>query len=202
MANQQILSNCIYNNIRSVLILEDDIKLEKIIAQLETKAHNPNSGMEGMVAYGHSTQNQHSPMVPPPNRNAPGVLLVDDSNLILTNISRALLHEGYRVILAKNGLEALQKLEQAQSPQSSTGVIHAILTDVEMPQMDGISFIRKVREQKIYDKIPVYMHTSLGDASSKQQGEKAGANGYFVKNDVQTITETLRRHFMNLKTPA
>ncbi len=197
------------SSITGMMLIEDSeflfiLDLEKIISQLETRAHSPQAGMEAMHGYGHPLvdHHQHHAPVYTPSRNAPGVLLVDDSNLILTNISRALLHEGYRVIMARDGAEALQKLDQAQAPNSKIGPVHAILTDVEMPKMDGISFIRKVRANPEHDKLPIYLHTSLGDTSSKDQGEDAGANGSFVKNDVLTIIETLKRHFISSKMPA
>lgn len=194
------------SSITGMMLIEDSeflfiLDLEKIIAGLESKAHGHHS-----MAPAHGLQHGFDPDAHAPamnmNRNAPGVLLVDDSNLILTNVSRALYHEGYRVILAKNGREALQKLEHSLSPGSATGPIHAIITDVEMPQMDGITFIAKARQNRDYDSIPIFLHTSLGDTGSRDQGIKAGANGYLVKNDVLTIIETLKRHFLLSKITA
>ncbi|MCX6131085.1 MAG: chemotaxis protein CheW, partial [Proteobacteria bacterium] len=173
------------------------LDLEKIIVELEAKGHGREK--EGSShELNHSMT--HSPIANPHNNNpnAPGILLVDDSNLILNNITRALVNEGYRVIIAQNGIEALQKLEQSLQPRNNLGPIHVILTDVEMPQMDGISFVTRTRSFREFDKIPIYLHTSLSDTSSKEMGERAGANGYFVKNDLLTIIETLKRHFLKL----
>jgi two-component system chemotaxis response regulator CheV len=177
------------------------LDLEKIIASLESKAHGHNSMVSAHGLHHRFDPDAHAPAMNM-NRTAPGVLLVDDSNLILTNVSRALYHEGYRVILAKNGREALQKLDQSQSPGSTTGPIHAVITDVEMPQMDGFTFIAKARQNREHDSIPIFLHTSLGDTGSRDQGIKAGANGYLVKNDVLAIIETLKRHFLLSKITA
>ncbi|HYX34640.1 MAG TPA: chemotaxis protein CheW [Oligoflexus sp.] len=197
-SNSSITGMMLIENSEFLFILD----LEKIIAGLESKAHGHHS-MEALPGlphgYDHEAQ-QHQLLNM--NRNAPGVLLVDDSNLILTNVSRALHHEGYRVIMAKNGQEALQKLEQSMSSGSPNGPVHAIITDVEMPQMDGITFITRVRKKRDFDGIPIFLHTSLGDSGSKELGEKAGANGYLVKNDVLTIIETLKRHFLLSKITA
>jgi two-component system chemotaxis response regulator CheV len=194
------------SSITGMMLIEESeflfiLDLEKIIAGLESKAHGHHS-MEAMPGIPHGFDPEHHGQMMNLNRNAPGILLVDDSNLILTNVSRALHHEGYRVILAKNGLEALQKLEQSLSSGNSTGPIHAIITDVEMPQMDGITFISKARNKREYDGIPIFLHSSLGDTGSRDLGEKAGANGYLVKNDVLTIIETLKRHFLLSKITA
>ncbi|HET9241184.1 MAG TPA: chemotaxis protein CheW [Oligoflexus sp.] len=193
------------SSITGMMLIEDSeflfiLDLEKIIASLESKAH----GHHAMASHGMQHGFDPDAQVPPMNmnRNAPGVLLIDDSNLILTNVSRALYHEGYRVILAKNGREGLQKLEQSQAPGSATGPVHAIITDVEMPQMDGITFIAKARQNRDYDSIPIFLHTSLGDTGSRDLGINAGANGYLVKNDVLTIIETLKRHFLLSKITA
>jgi CheY-like chemotaxis protein len=136
------------------------------------------------------------------NRFAPGVLLVDDSNLILNNFSRLLAAEGYRVLIARNGLEALNVLRNSTQPNHPNGPIHAVITDLEMPQMDGLSFLREVRNEARFNKIPIYLHTSLSDANSKQKGEKLGANGFFVKNDVVNIMDTLKSYFQSTKVTA
>ncbi len=194
------------SSITGMMLIEESeflfiLDLEKIIASLESRAHGHHS-MEALPGIPPGFDPEVQSQIMNMNRNAPGILLVDDSNLILTNVSRALQHEGYRVILAKNGREALQKLDQSRGPGSPTGPIHAIITDVEMPQMDGITFIARVRNKRDYDGIPIFLHTSLGDTGSRTLGENAGANGYLVKNDVLTIIETLKRHFLLSKITA
>jgi two-component system chemotaxis response regulator CheV len=194
------------SSITGMMLIEESeflfiLDLEKIIAGLESKAHGHHS-MEAMHGLPQGLDHEAHGQMLNMNRNAPGILLVDDSNLILTNVSRALHHEGYRVILAKNGLEAIQKLDQSRGSGSPNGPIHAIITDVEMPQMDGLTFISRVRQKREYDGIPIYLHSSLGDTGSRDLGEKAGANGYLVKNDVLTIIETLKRHFLLSKITA
>jgi two-component system chemotaxis response regulator CheV len=195
------------SSITGMMLIEESeflfiLDLERIIAGLEAKAHGHHS-MQAISQGSHGLNHQAQPhQIINMNRNAPGVLLVDDSNLILNNVSRSLHSQGYRVILAKNGLEALQKLEQSFDSASPQGPIHAIITDAEMPQMDGITFISRVRKKRDYDGIPIFLHTSLVDIGSRDMGVKAGANGYIVKNDVLTIIETLKKHFLLYKITA
>lgn len=157
------------------------LDLETIIAVLEGAAHGPkaNSPQENAeYRYADSGLGQ----------GGPGVLIVDDSNLILSNLSRALTQAGFQVALARDGLEALSILEQAGSEQR----IHAIVTDIEMPQMDGISLVSRVRNNPRLATTPIYLHSSLNHLGSKTLAEKAGANGYFVKNDLRTMIDTLK----------
>jgi two-component system chemotaxis response regulator CheV len=196
------------SSITGMLLIENNeflfiLDLEKIIAQLEIQAHS-DLVQQHSVRTGHDSYHamHQIPNAPPREKvrlDAPGILLVDDSNLILNNLSRTLAHEGWRVLLAHNGSEALHVLEEAQSGHGMQGSVHAVITDLEMPKMDGITLVRSIRANPRHDKLPIYLHTSLGDTSSKEMAEKAGANGYFVKNDVVHIIETLKNHFLRLK---
>ncbi len=183
------------------------LDLEKIVSQLENAAHGQTVQPFG-VPYSAPTQERDilaasmQQQAPALNRYAPGVLLVDDSNLILTNFTRVLAAEGYRVLIARNGLEALNVLRLSTQINHPNGPVHAIITDLEMPQMDGLSFLREVRAEPRFNKVPVYLHTSLSDNNSKQKGEKLGANGFFVKNDVASILDALKTHFQNNKITA
>ena len=186
------------SSITGMLLIENNeflfiLDLEKIIMQIESAA---STLQQGGIISGSNYLNLEPAMPQRINRNAPGILLVDDSNLILNNVSKSLLNDGYRVIIAHNGSEALQKLEQSLQIQSPSGSIQAIITDLEMPQMDGITFTSKARARRDFDKIPIYLHTSLSGATPKEMGERAGVNGYFIKNDLITISQTLKRFFM------
>ena len=124
--------------------------------------------------------------------SAPGILVVDDSKLILNNIERALNQSGYRVLTADNGRKALQKLDEVQRGNNRAfGPIHAVVTDVEMPQMDGITFVKTMREKAEYKDLPVLLHSSLDGRATKDAASSVGASGYVVKNDISNMVDSL-----------
>ncbi len=179
------------SSITGMMLIEDNeflfiLDLETIIAVLEGMAHGSPAG-ENPANYRQPIQSQAQFAAP---ATGLGVLLVDDSNLILSNLSKALTQAGFSVVLARDGLEAVSILEES----GPHGSIQAIVTDIEMPQMDGITMVTRVRANPKFGSMPIYLHSSLGDMGSKALAEKAGANGYFVKNDVTTIIETLKKH--------
>ena len=195
------------SSITGMMLIEDNeflfiLDLESIISQLEAEAHGlpPHHGSFG--APGNVAPTSQSPIYAMQNINGPGVLLVDDSNLILANVSKALSQAGFNVLVARDGLEALDILDQVASGRGPVPLIQAIVTDVEMPQMDGLSLVSRVRKLPHFASTPIYLHTSLSDNSSKATAERAGANGFFVKNDVRAIIETLKLQLQNSRISA
>lgn len=102
------------------------------------------------------------------------VLIVDDSKTIRNLVSFILKNEGISVVTAENGLDGLEKLY-------STPNIALILTDINMPRMDGFSFIATVREQDVYKDIPIIILSTESEEDDKQKGINLGANLYMVK---------------------
>jgi two-component system chemotaxis response regulator CheY len=108
------------------------------------------------------------------NADAPWtVLVVDDSPTMRGMIQRALIAGGYRVVEAADGVEGLRRLQETK--------VHAILTDINMPRMDGLSFIRTVREAQGGARTPILALTTEGEADMKAAGKAAGATGWIVK---------------------
>jgi two-component system chemotaxis response regulator CheY len=101
------------------------------------------------------------------------VLIVDDSPTMRSMVQRALTEGGYRVLAASCASEALSSL------QSET--VQAILSDVNMPEMDGISFVRRVRQDPRHARTPILMLTTESGAEMKAAGKGAGASGWIVK---------------------
>ena len=125
--------------------------------------------------------------------NAPGILVVDDSALVRNNLRNVLTREGFRVIEAENGSLALKRLEEiARGVNRKFGAINAVVTDVEMPLMDGLTLTTKIRENPNFMPLPVILHTSLSGDATAVAARTVGANAYVVKNDVRTLIETLR----------
>ena len=102
------------------------------------------------------------------------VLIVDDSKTVRNLVAFILKAEGIKVTTAEDGLDGLEKLY-------SMTEVDLILTDINMPRMDGFSFIVAVREQEIYKDIPIIILSTEGDDKDIQKGIQLGANLYMVK---------------------
>lgn len=100
------------------------------------------------------------------------IMTVDDSASVRQMVSLTLKDAGYTVIEACDGKDALAKL---------AGQIDLIITDLNMPNMDGIELIRNVRASAQYKFTPVVMLTTESQASKKEEGKSAGATGWIVK---------------------
>lgn len=101
------------------------------------------------------------------------VLIVDDSASMRQMVSFTLRQGGYEVVEAEHGQDALNKLGQT--------VVDLIITDLNMPVMDGITLIKNVRQLPAMKSKPILMLTTEGLAAKKEQGKAAGATGWIVK---------------------
>ena len=102
------------------------------------------------------------------------ILIVDDSASLRTVVKMALQRAGYAVVEAADGLEGLAALEAA-------GKVHLIVSDVNMPNMDGIAFVSRVKQHPRHKFVPVVMLTTEGQDAKKEQGRAAGAKAWIVK---------------------
>jgi len=101
------------------------------------------------------------------------ILLVDDSASVRTVAGIALRGAGYEVVEACNGQEGLARLDG--------GKIHLIISDVNMPVLDGIEFLKGVKSHPDYRFTPVIMLTTEAGDDMKQKGKAAGAKAWIVK---------------------
>jgi two-component system chemotaxis response regulator CheY len=101
------------------------------------------------------------------------IMTVDDSASVRQMVSFTLKQAGYEVVEALDGKDALAKLD-------ASGV-HMVLTDLNMPNVDGIGVIKGVRAHPTYRFIPVVMLTTESQESRKLEGKQAGATGWIVK---------------------
>jgi two-component system, chemotaxis family, chemotaxis protein CheY len=102
------------------------------------------------------------------------ILVIDDSAAIRQSISFILNQEGYETVEATDGLEALNML-------GSIGALDLMITDVNMPNLDGIGFIKKAREMEKYKFTPILVLTTESQGSKMNEGKEAGATGWIVK---------------------
>ena len=101
------------------------------------------------------------------------ILIVDDSANMRKIVSVILKNEGYEVIEGVDGADALTKLNCQK--------VHLIICDVNMPNMDGISFVKEIKKSAEYKFIPIIMLTTESQERKKLEGQTAGAKAWVVK---------------------
>jgi two-component system, chemotaxis family, chemotaxis protein CheY len=114
------------------------------------------------------------------------ILAVDDSASIRQMVSFTLKSAGYDVIEAVDGQDGLDKAKSRS--------INLVLTDQNMPRMDGLSLIKSLRALPLYASTPILMLTTESSDAMKTQGRAAGATGWLVKPfDPQKLIEVVRK---------
>ena len=101
------------------------------------------------------------------------IMVIDDSPSIRMVVSIALKKAGYEVIEATDGKDALSKLTGQK--------VHLMLCDVNMPNMDGLTFLKTIKVDKNYKFTPIIMLTTESQEAMKQEGKAAGARAWVVK---------------------
>ena len=105
------------------------------------------------------------------------ILVVDDSRTIRASASFCLRKAGYHVTEAKDGVDALEKLAHLYQKGRAPALI---ITDVNMPRMDGLSFIKEVKKGDLRF-LPILVFTTESSQSALEKGKAAGAAGWLVK---------------------
>ncbi|MCM8529446.1 MAG: hybrid sensor histidine kinase/response regulator [Lentisphaeraceae bacterium] len=116
------------------------------------------------------------------------ILVVDDSKFFLSQISGFLREAGYSVVEAENGAEALEKLKDHRNN------IRLVLTDIEMPVMNGWDFVTSVRNDNMWNDLPLIAVTSVADSDSAQKGKDLGIDEYLIKLDREEIIMNLQKY--------
>ena len=101
------------------------------------------------------------------------LLVIDDSQSLRQVVNIALTQAGYDVVEAVDGVDALKKLDGTK--------FHLAICDVNMPNMDGITFVQEVKKLPNYRFMPIIMLTTESRESRKEEGRKAGAKAWVVK---------------------
>jgi two-component system, chemotaxis family, chemotaxis protein CheY len=114
------------------------------------------------------------------------VLTVDDSRTMRDMLRMALSESGYHVVQAVDGVDGLRTLE-TERPD-------AIITDINMPRLDGFGFIEQVRRDERFRATPILVLTTESDPAMKDRARQAGATGWIVKPfNPEKLTASLRR---------
>lgn len=129
------------------------------------------------------------------------ILFADDSAVARKQIEKTLDKMGVKYVSAKNGQEAWDKLDELVLRTESMGVpiknyLKMILTDVEMPEMDGYVLTRKIKSDDRFKGIPVVMHSSLSADTNMAIGKKMGADFYIPKFDPVELANCIE-NFIN-----
>lgn len=124
------------------------------------------------------------------------VFFADDSGVARIQVGRMLDKMNIKHQCAHNGRDAWEALQKAADGAEEAGVplnsmIKAVVTDVEMPYMDGYVLTSKIKEDPRFNGVPVMMHSSLSAGQNKKLGMKVGADAYVAKLIVSEFTETL-----------
>ena len=101
------------------------------------------------------------------------VLTIDDSRTMREMLSLALIQAGYRVLQAVDGVDGLEVLAAEGAD--------VVITDINMPVMDGIEFIKKVRSSGEHNSLPILILTTETSQDKRDQGRAAGGTGWIVK---------------------
>ncbi len=125
------------------------------------------------------------------------VFFVDDSSVARKEITKVLESMGVKYQQATNGLEAWDKLQSFAQRVPNDGStlkdqISIILTDAEMPEMDGYVLAKNIKSDRRFDGIPVVMHSSLSSEANRAMGQSIGVDTYVAKFDPVALADTLR----------
>jgi CheY-like chemotaxis protein len=118
------------------------------------------------------------------------ILLAEDTNFFRRHVTSYLRAQGYEVVAVVNGEEAFKRLELAAPSEFSL-----VLTDIEMPILDGFELARKIRSRKEFSGIPVIALTTRFRNSDIEKGKEVGFTAYLEKFNGDTLTQTMDQLF-------
>lgn len=118
----------------------------------------------------------------------PTILLLEDNADMLTMISQVLEWAGHQVITGRNGMEGLTQLSQSNEPP------HLIICDIFMPGMDGVTFLKHVRNSAHWSRIPFILMSANDSDEDRQEAYEHGADGFLAKpfglDDLNSLLES------------
>lgn len=117
------------------------------------------------------------------------ILVVDDSKTILKMISKYLTDDGHEIITADDGLEALNTFQREK------GDFHLVITDINMPNMNGMELTEKIRTSDIKNDIPIVVLSTEESEKVKEEGKKVGVSAWIVKPPKPELLKQVVGHF-------
>jgi two-component system, chemotaxis family, chemotaxis protein CheV len=134
-----------------------------------------------------------------PRMSGKRILFADDSIVARKQIINTLSRMGVNYVQAVTGKDAWENLQSIADKASASGrkvldEIQLILTDIEMPEMDGFTLTKKVREDLRFHDIPIIMHSSLTGTCNEEKGKSVGATDYVTKFDPKVLADKLIKY--------
>ncbi len=163
---------------RIILLLD----MEQIVADL-----NPSLGLRESEESG-----EEIPDLPTKLK----VLFADDSSMIRKTLSKGLEKAGFEVIIASDGKvawEHLQNIKKQAEGGTITDHLNLIISDIEMPVMDGHNLTKRIKEDPVLKELPVILFSSLITDALRHKGESVGADDQIAKPDITTLTTRSKR---------
>jgi len=122
-------------------------------------------------------------------------MILDDSATARKIVKEALIKMGFHVVEAVDGQEGIRKLNELYETYGDALVdnLKIIVSDVEMPQMDGFHFAASVKEDERFKEIPIVFNSSISDHFSEGRGEEAGGEAYLVKFQASSFYDEVSR---------
>lgn len=168
------------------------LDFEKIIADI-----NPELSMEKYDVTVDKSVDLNQKMVS--KRNAQTIMVVDDSAFIRSLIQDTLSSAGYNIIACKDGGDAHDKLMEFQAIAAKENVpiselVNAVVTDVEMPRMDGMHLLKRLRDNSVYAEMPIVMFSSLMSEDNRTKALALGANDTITKPEIGKMVSLMDKY--------
>jgi two-component system chemotaxis response regulator CheV len=126
------------------------------------------------------------------------IFIADDSSVARNQVKKALSSLGLKIELAKNGLEALERLKEiAAETGDITDKVGVLISDIEMPEMDGYTLTAEIRSTPELKKLHVILHTSLSGVFNQAMVEKVGADDFIAKFHPDELATSVQKWFGN-----
>ncbi|WP_187647017.1 chemotaxis protein [Nitrosophilus labii] len=127
------------------------------------------------------------------------ILILDDSPVARKIIRDILEKDGHKVFEVQSGIEGLKFLEDMEQEAKAKGLditdkIQLIISDIEMPGMDGLTFTKKVKEHPVFSKIPIVINTSLSDKATVDKTKLVKADAHLVKFDTKDLLHIVHQY--------
>ncbi len=127
------------------------------------------------------------------------ILILDDSPVARKIIRKILEKDGHKVYEVESGIDGLKFLEEKRKEAELEGVditdkIQLIISDIEMPGMDGLTFTKKVKEDPVFSKIPIVINTSLSDKATVDKTRFVNADAHLVKFDTKDLLHIVHEY--------
>ena len=121
------------------------------------------------------------------------IMIIDDSSMLNNLIRTSLTKAGFKNIVSKtNGKEAWDALFSYKGSRDILSIVSCVITDIEMPLMDGLTLCKKIKADNVLKQIPVVLFSSIIDESMKTKGQEAGADAQMSKPQINELVSLLQ----------